>query len=188
MIHLNVHYTISANNCTNFDDFFSFRLNNAIERNVLLENELVEKDQLMVTVQRLKDESKELKQELSITTKHRQKKNGQGYDGSQSNEVKDKDSNSAESLNQESSFPYGLDCKINSYHNVFKMSSGKNCGQEMNDIKSGIKKEHSNGNNNCDKNNNNNNNNNNNKNNNNNNDNDYNSNNNNNKQQQHQQQ
>ena len=46
---------------------FEGRLNSAIERNVLLENELEEKEQLVVTVQRLKDESKELKEELAIS-------------------------------------------------------------------------------------------------------------------------
>lgn len=37
---------------------FDTRLNTAIERNAFLENELEEKEQLMITVQRLKDEAR----------------------------------------------------------------------------------------------------------------------------------
>ena len=44
---------------------FDVRLSNAIERNVLLENELEEKEELIITVQRLKDESRDLKEELA---------------------------------------------------------------------------------------------------------------------------
>jgi len=43
---------------------FDARLNNAIERNAFLENELEEKEQLVITVQRLKDESRDLRGEL----------------------------------------------------------------------------------------------------------------------------
>ncbi|VDQ03747.1 unnamed protein product [Trichobilharzia regenti] len=39
----------------------------AIERNAFLENELCEKEDLVVTVQRLKDETRDLHQELAIT-------------------------------------------------------------------------------------------------------------------------
>ncbi|CAL8101217.1 unnamed protein product [Calicophoron daubneyi] len=46
---------------------FESRLNQAIERNAILENELDEKEDLMVTVQRLKDETRDLRQELAIT-------------------------------------------------------------------------------------------------------------------------
>uniref|UniRef100_A0A5K4F338 NUDE_C domain-containing protein n=1 Tax=Schistosoma mansoni TaxID=6183 RepID=A0A5K4F338_SCHMA len=46
---------------------FESRLNQAIERNAFLENELDEKEDLMVTVQRLKDETRDLHQELAIT-------------------------------------------------------------------------------------------------------------------------
>jgi hypothetical protein len=46
---------------------FDVRLNNAIERNAFLENELEEKEQLIITVQRLKDESRDLKGELAST-------------------------------------------------------------------------------------------------------------------------
>lgn len=46
---------------------FDTRLSNAIERNVLLENELEEKEQLIIAVQRLKDESRELKEELAVS-------------------------------------------------------------------------------------------------------------------------
>nr|CAH8872616.1 unnamed protein product [Trichobilharzia regenti] len=46
---------------------FESRLNQAIERNAFLENELCEKEDLVVTVQRLKDETRDLHQELAIT-------------------------------------------------------------------------------------------------------------------------
>ncbi|KAL5019197.1 hypothetical protein ScPMuIL_004919 [Solemya velum] len=47
---------------------FESRLNQAIERNAFLESELDEKETLMETVQRLRDESRDLKQELSVRT------------------------------------------------------------------------------------------------------------------------
>jgi len=47
---------------------FDARLNNAIERNAFLENELEEKEQLVITVQRLKDESRDLKSELAVNS------------------------------------------------------------------------------------------------------------------------
>lgn len=37
---------------------FDARLNSAIERNAFLENELEEKEELIITVQRLKDEAR----------------------------------------------------------------------------------------------------------------------------------
>lgn len=45
---------------------FEARLNQAIERNAFLESELDEKEVLKVTVQRLKDESRDLRQEMVI--------------------------------------------------------------------------------------------------------------------------
>lgn len=50
-------------------DEFDARLNNAIERNAFLENELEEKEQLIITVQRLKDESRDLKGELALNSR-----------------------------------------------------------------------------------------------------------------------
>lgn len=50
---------------TSLEDFEA-RLNLAIERNAFLESELDEKEDLKVTVQRLKDEARDLRQELSI--------------------------------------------------------------------------------------------------------------------------
>lgn len=50
---------------------FDTRLNNAIERNAFLENELEEKEKLIITVQRLKDESRDLKSELATNSKGR---------------------------------------------------------------------------------------------------------------------
>ncbi|XP_071813822.1 nuclear distribution protein nudE-like 1 [Apostichopus japonicus] len=45
---------------------FEHRLNLAIERNAFLENELDEKESLAVTVQRLKDEARDMRQELAV--------------------------------------------------------------------------------------------------------------------------
>ncbi|XP_030196134.1 nuclear distribution protein nudE-like 1-A isoform X1 [Gadus morhua] len=45
---------------------FEGRLNQAIERNAFLESELDEKESLLVSVQRLKDEARDLRQELSV--------------------------------------------------------------------------------------------------------------------------
>ncbi|XP_077979674.1 nuclear distribution protein nudE-like 1 [Glandiceps talaboti] len=45
---------------------FEGRLNQAIERNAFLENELDDKETLQVTVQRLKDEGRDLRQELAV--------------------------------------------------------------------------------------------------------------------------
>lgn len=45
---------------------FEARLNQQIEKNVLLENELGEKEELEVVVQRLKDEARDLKYELTL--------------------------------------------------------------------------------------------------------------------------
>lgn len=53
---------------TSLEDFGT-RLNLAIERNAFLESELDEKEDLKVTVQRLKDEARDLRQELSVKEK-----------------------------------------------------------------------------------------------------------------------
>ena len=45
---------------------FEQRLNQALERNAYLENELEEKDQLHATIQRLKDEARDLRLEMSL--------------------------------------------------------------------------------------------------------------------------
>ncbi|XP_072043521.1 nuclear distribution protein nudE-like 1 [Amphiura filiformis] len=45
---------------------FEHRLNAAIERNAFLENELDEKETLEVTVQRLKDEARDMREELAV--------------------------------------------------------------------------------------------------------------------------
>ena len=47
-------------------DEFESKLENAVERNALLESELDEKNQLAETVQRLRDEARDLKQELAV--------------------------------------------------------------------------------------------------------------------------
>ena len=48
---------------------FDTRLNQQIERNVLLENEIGEKEELQEVIQRLKDEARDLRQELMIQQK-----------------------------------------------------------------------------------------------------------------------
>ncbi|KAL4648598.1 nuclear distribution protein nudE-like 1-B-like [Arapaima gigas] len=48
---------------------FEQRLNQAIERNAFLESELDEKESLLVSVQRLKDEARDLRQELAVREK-----------------------------------------------------------------------------------------------------------------------
>ncbi len=50
---------------------FELKMNDVLERNAILENELDEKDELAETVQRLRDETRDLRQELAA----RQKKN-----------------------------------------------------------------------------------------------------------------
>uniref|UniRef100_A0A671RB63 Nuclear distribution protein nudE-like 1-B n=1 Tax=Sinocyclocheilus anshuiensis TaxID=1608454 RepID=A0A671RB63_9TELE len=50
---------------TSLEDFEQ-RLNQAIERNAFLESELDEKESLLVSVQRLKDEARDLRQELAV--------------------------------------------------------------------------------------------------------------------------
>ncbi|XP_035468888.2 nuclear distribution protein nudE-like 1-A isoform X1 [Scophthalmus maximus] len=47
-------------------EMFEQRLNQAIERNAFLESELDEKESLLVSVQRLKDEARDLRQELAV--------------------------------------------------------------------------------------------------------------------------
>ncbi|XP_030847347.1 nuclear distribution protein nudE-like 1-A [Strongylocentrotus purpuratus] len=50
---------------TSLEDF-EHRLNSAIERNAFLENELDEKESLVVTVQRLKDEARDMRSEINV--------------------------------------------------------------------------------------------------------------------------
>ncbi|XP_058013120.1 nuclear distribution protein nudE homolog 1 isoform X2 [Ahaetulla prasina] len=53
---------------------FEKRLNQAIEHNVLLESELDEKESLLESVQRLKDEARDLRQELAVQQKQEKPK------------------------------------------------------------------------------------------------------------------
>ncbi|XP_015265402.1 PREDICTED: nuclear distribution protein nudE homolog 1 [Gekko japonicus] len=58
---------------------FEQRLNQAIERNAFLESELDEKENLLESVQRLKDEARDLRQELAVQQKQEKPKtSGQG--------------------------------------------------------------------------------------------------------------
>uniref|UniRef100_A0A0A9XPK0 Nuclear distribution protein nudE 1-A n=1 Tax=Lygus hesperus TaxID=30085 RepID=A0A0A9XPK0_LYGHE len=54
---------------------FETKLNNALERNVFLESELDEKESLKAMVQRLKDEARDLKQEIHVRNKPEPEKN-----------------------------------------------------------------------------------------------------------------
>ncbi|XP_061557308.1 nuclear distribution protein nudE homolog 1-A-like [Phycodurus eques] len=49
---------------------FELRTNQAIERNAFLESELDDKENLLESVQRLKDEARDLRQELAVQQKH----------------------------------------------------------------------------------------------------------------------
>ncbi|NXO28633.1 NDE1 protein, partial [Cisticola juncidis] len=53
---------------------FEQRLNQAIERNAFLESELDEKENLLESVQRLKDEARDLRQELAVQQKQEKPK------------------------------------------------------------------------------------------------------------------
>lgn len=53
---------------------FEARLNKAIERNAFLESELDEKQELSAVVQRMKDEARDLRQEIVIRDKQDEKK------------------------------------------------------------------------------------------------------------------
>ena len=56
-----------TNRCAMFSlGEFETKLNEALERNAILESELDEKDELAETVQRLRDEARDLKQELAV--------------------------------------------------------------------------------------------------------------------------
>jgi chromosome segregation ATPase len=63
-----------TNRCAMFSlGEFESKLNEALERNAILESELDEKDELAETVQRLRDEARDLKQELAVRQQKAQK-------------------------------------------------------------------------------------------------------------------
>ncbi|XP_062242957.1 nuclear distribution protein nudE homolog 1-like [Platichthys flesus] len=59
---------------------FEQRMNHVIERNAFLESELDEKENLLESVQRLKDESRDLRQELAVRHKERRQSSSLGKD------------------------------------------------------------------------------------------------------------
>ncbi|XP_076001889.1 nuclear distribution protein nudE homolog 1-like [Genypterus blacodes] len=59
---------------------FEQRMNQVIERNAFLESELDEKENLLESVQRLKDESRDLRQELAVRQKERRPSSALGRD------------------------------------------------------------------------------------------------------------
>jgi nuclear distribution protein NudE len=67
-----------TNRCAMFSlGEFESKLNDALERNAILESELDEKDELAETVQRLRDEARDLKQELAVRQQKNQKDSSQ---------------------------------------------------------------------------------------------------------------
>ncbi|KAJ8284014.1 hypothetical protein COCON_G00028640 [Conger conger] len=60
---------------------FELRMNHVIERNAFLESELDEKENLLESVQRLKDEARDLRQELAVQQKDRKPSLGPAKDG-----------------------------------------------------------------------------------------------------------
>ncbi|XP_058497453.1 nuclear distribution protein nudE homolog 1-B-like [Solea solea] len=59
---------------------FEQRMNHVIERNAFLESELDEKENLLESVQRLKDEARDLRQELDVRQKERRPSSSLGKD------------------------------------------------------------------------------------------------------------
>ncbi|XP_075946719.1 nuclear distribution protein nudE homolog 1-like [Anarhichas minor] len=59
---------------------FEQRMNHVIERNAFLESELDEKETLLESVQRLKDEARDLRQELAVRQKERRPSSSLGKD------------------------------------------------------------------------------------------------------------
>ncbi|XP_077379313.1 nuclear distribution protein nudE homolog 1-like [Festucalex cinctus] len=59
---------------------FEQRMNHVIERNAFLESELDEKENLLESVQRLKDEARDLRQELAVRQKERRPSSSMGKD------------------------------------------------------------------------------------------------------------
>ncbi|XP_037117370.1 nuclear distribution protein nudE homolog 1-like [Syngnathus acus] len=59
---------------------FEQRMNHVIERNAFLESELDEKENLLESVQRLKDEARDLRQELAVRQKERRPSSSLGKD------------------------------------------------------------------------------------------------------------
>uniref|UniRef100_A0A8C5EAN5 NUDE domain-containing protein n=1 Tax=Gouania willdenowi TaxID=441366 RepID=A0A8C5EAN5_GOUWI len=59
---------------------FEQRMNHVIERNAFLESELDEKENLLESVQRLKDEARDLRQELAVKQKERRPSSSLGKD------------------------------------------------------------------------------------------------------------
>ncbi|KAK2815727.1 hypothetical protein Q5P01_026194 [Channa striata] len=62
---------------------FEQRMNQVIERNAFLESELDEKENLLESVQRLKDEARDLRQELAVRQKDRRPSSSLGKDKDQ---------------------------------------------------------------------------------------------------------
>ncbi|KAF7667166.1 hypothetical protein LDENG_00074990 [Lucifuga dentata] len=62
---------------------FEQRMNQVIERNAFLESELDEKENLLESVQRLKDEARDLRQELAVRHKERRPSSSLGKDADQ---------------------------------------------------------------------------------------------------------
>ncbi|XP_061844238.1 nuclear distribution protein nudE homolog 1 isoform X2 [Nerophis lumbriciformis] len=66
---------------------FEQRMNHVIERNAFLESELDEKENLLESVQRLKDEARDLRQELAVRQKERRPSSSLGKDSDPSSGI-----------------------------------------------------------------------------------------------------
>lgn len=88
---------------------FESKLNEALERNAILESELDEKDELAETVQRLRDEARDLKQELAVRQLKAQKdttlKSNQSNNSSSLSSDNNNNSNTNINLNNSSTCP-----------------------------------------------------------------------------------
>lgn len=116
-----------TNRCAMFSlGEFEAKLNEALERNAILESELDEKDELAETVQRLRDEARDLKQELAVRQIKSQKQENSirsnSVDGTTVNN--DGNNNSNSNFNLNNSCPMAKEDKVKNSelaNNVFNI-------------------------------------------------------------------
>ncbi|RMZ92954.1 nuclear distribution nudE-like 1, partial [Brachionus plicatilis] len=98
-----------TNRCAMFSlGEFEAKLNEALERNAILESELDEKDELAETVQRLRDEARDLKQELAV----RQIKSQKQENSIRSNSIEGTTVNNDGNNNSNSNFNLNNSCPM----------------------------------------------------------------------------
>ena len=93
---------------------FEAKLNEALERNAILESELDEKDELAETVQRLRDEARDLKQELAVRQIKAQKQDTRSNSADNTMLNNDGNNNSNSNINLNSSCPMETDTSFSS--------------------------------------------------------------------------